>query len=111
MGPSEEVNSDHLRAQRGHSSGQLWEEEKGGGGHTESQSEGGAEGLSLHSIRSVLSQSQEPCRVFLWGEEGGRGGEGGPASAGMLQLLFSKAAPRAPGLRLPADLIRCDKAA
>lgn len=43
------------------------------------------------------------------GREGCRGW--GRASAGMLQLLFSKAAPRVPGLRLLADLIRCDKAA
>ena len=40
-----------------------------------------------------------------------RGAEGGAGPAGMLQLLFSKAAPRVPGLRLLADLIRCDKAA
>ena len=41
----------------------------------------------------------------------GRQAGWGRASAGMLQLLFSKAAPRVPGLRLLADLIRCDKAA
>lgn len=56
----------------------------------------------------------EPCGLFLWEEEGGEA-EGcrgwGRAAAGMLQLLFSKAAPRVPGLRLLADLIRCDKAA
>lgn len=79
--------------------------------------EKGVQVLALHSILG------SPVGCFFGekreerGEErrGGRGGEErrgrGRASAGMLQLLFSKAAPRAPGLRLSADLIRCDKAA
>ena len=74
----------------------------------------------LATDHSVVSgrwgQRQKPPWAHLEGreEEGGEA-EGcrgwGRAAAGMLQLLFSKAAPRVPGLRLLADLIRCDKAA
>ena len=52
-----------------------------------------------------------PVGCFFGKRREGRQAGWGRASAGMLQLLFSKAAPRVPGLRLLADLIRCDKAA
>lgn len=67
------------------------------------------EEVEVLALSSICHPVPEPCGVFLWGGEGGR--KRRAASAGMLQLLFSKAAPRAPGLRLPADLIRCDKTA
>lgn len=64
--------------------------------------------MEVRALRSILGS---PVGCFFGEKEGGQGGErrAGQSLAGMLQLLFSKAAPRAPGLRLPADLIRCDK--
>ena len=70
---------------------------------------------SQGSCRVASRGRGEPCGLLLGEEVGGEAGTGcggwGRAEAGMLQLLFSKAAPRVPGLRLLADLIRCDKAA
>lgn len=67
------------------------------------------EGAEVQALSSIHHPVQSAVGCFF-GEER-EGGEGRPGSAGMLRLLFSKAAPRAAGLRLPADLIRCDKAA
>ena len=100
--------SGHLRPPESPEGPQLWaavggRERWGGGGTCK------AKGLAELPVEGGVS----PVGCFFGKRREGRqrGAEGGAGPAGMLQLLFSKAAPRVPGLRLLADLIRCDKAA